>query len=181
MAANWKCANYTLKMSALNWSKASMNHIRHNHILILFYEQSNHTPRCSRKVSAVGLPWLGHFRVQCYTWVKSLLVGFRRKSSLLLSYKTWNRRLKESGFCVADLAEVGRLRVLWLLKKSFTRKGGVRHQFINHEQQGTPSPALYLCITQVISAWCMVARSIHTTILYICILNVWHHVSGKIT
>ena len=106
MAADWKCANYTLKMSALNWSKTSMNHIRHNHILILFYEQSNRTPWCSQKVSAAGLPWLEHFRVHSYTWVKSLLVGFRRKSSLLLSYKTWSRRLKGSGFCVADLAEV---------------------------------------------------------------------------
>ena len=29
-------------------------------------EQSNHTPRCSWKVSAAGLPWLEHFRVQYY-------------------------------------------------------------------------------------------------------------------
>ena len=26
-------------------------------------EQSNHTPRCSRKFGAAGLPWLEHFRV----------------------------------------------------------------------------------------------------------------------
>ena len=31
------------------------------------YEQSNRTPRCSREVSAAGLPWLERFRVQCYT------------------------------------------------------------------------------------------------------------------
>ena len=30
-------------------------------------EQSNRTPRCSQKVSAAGLSWLKHFRVQCYT------------------------------------------------------------------------------------------------------------------
>ena len=35
--------------------------------VILYYEQSNRTPRCSRSVSAAGLPWLEHFRVQCYT------------------------------------------------------------------------------------------------------------------
>ena len=31
------------------------------------YEQSNRTPRCSREVSATGLPWLEHLRVQWYT------------------------------------------------------------------------------------------------------------------
>ena len=30
-------------------------------------EQSNRTPRCSREVSAAGLPWLKHSRVQWYT------------------------------------------------------------------------------------------------------------------
>ena len=35
--------------------------------VILFIEQSNRTPRCSREVSAAGLPWLKHFRVQCYS------------------------------------------------------------------------------------------------------------------
>ena len=34
---------------------------------IMLYKQSNRTPRCSREVSAVGLPWLEHFRVQCYS------------------------------------------------------------------------------------------------------------------
>ena len=29
---------------------------------VYHFEQSNHTPRCSRKVSAAGLPWLEHFR-----------------------------------------------------------------------------------------------------------------------
>ena len=38
----------------------------HN-ILSYGIEQSNYTPRCSREVSAAGLPWLEHFRVQCYT------------------------------------------------------------------------------------------------------------------
>ena len=33
---------------------------------IILYEQSNCTPRCSRDVSAAGLPWLKHFRVQSY-------------------------------------------------------------------------------------------------------------------
>ena len=33
----------------------------------LSFEQSNRTPRCSQKVSPAGLPWLEHFRVQCYT------------------------------------------------------------------------------------------------------------------
>ena len=36
-------------------------------ILVILTEQSNHTPRCSQEVSAAGLPWLEHFRVQCYT------------------------------------------------------------------------------------------------------------------
>ena len=35
-------------------------------IKIFLIEQSNRTPRCSREVSAAGLPWLEHFRVQCY-------------------------------------------------------------------------------------------------------------------
>ena len=35
--------------------------------LYYLYEQSNRTPRYSREVSAAGLPWLEHFRVQCYT------------------------------------------------------------------------------------------------------------------
>ena len=30
-------------------------------------KQSNCTPTCSQEVSAAGLPWLKHFRVQCYT------------------------------------------------------------------------------------------------------------------
>ena len=38
-----------------------------SYIILSIYEQSNRTPRCSRKVSAAGLPWLKHFRVQCYT------------------------------------------------------------------------------------------------------------------
>ena len=29
-------------------------------------KQSNLTPRCSRKVSAAGLPWLEHFRSSAY-------------------------------------------------------------------------------------------------------------------
>ena len=32
-------------------------------IFLCFYEQNNHTPRCSQKVSAAGLPWLEHFWV----------------------------------------------------------------------------------------------------------------------
>ena len=38
---------------------------------------------------------------------------FRKQSSLLLSYmyKTWSRRLKRSGICATNLAEVGRLTV----------------------------------------------------------------------
>ena len=35
-------------------------------------------PQDAMEVSAAGLPWLEHFRVQCYTKVKSLLVGFRK-------------------------------------------------------------------------------------------------------
>ena len=35
-------------------------------ILVNYIEQSNRTPRCSRKVSAAGLPWFEHFRFQCY-------------------------------------------------------------------------------------------------------------------
>ena len=31
------------------------------------FEQSNRTPRSSRRVSAAGLPWLEHFGAQCYT------------------------------------------------------------------------------------------------------------------
>ena len=34
-------------------------------ILLILYEQSNCTPRCSKEVNAAGLPWLKHFRVQC--------------------------------------------------------------------------------------------------------------------
>ena len=47
-------------------------------MLCVCYEQSNHTPRCSREVSAAGLPWFEHFRVQCYRLVKCLLVGVRK-------------------------------------------------------------------------------------------------------
>ena len=42
------------------------------------FQQSNRAPSCSLEVSAAGLPCLEHFRVQCYTQVKSLLVGFRK-------------------------------------------------------------------------------------------------------
>ena len=71
--------------------------------VLLCNEQSNHTPRCSWKVSAAGLPWLDHFRVQCYyTWVK--LVGSRRKK--LHCYLATRPQ-----FCAANLAEGGRLRV----------------------------------------------------------------------
>ena len=35
-------------------------------LFLIYIEQSNRTPRCSREVSAAGLPWLEHFRVQCY-------------------------------------------------------------------------------------------------------------------
>ena len=45
-------------------------------IYLFIYEQSNRTPRCSREVSAAGLPCLEHFRVQCYT---CLLVGLGNK------------------------------------------------------------------------------------------------------
>ena len=60
-------------------------------------------------------------------------------------------------------------------KKSFTLEGGARHQFINREQQGTPSPALYSRIMRVILAQSasMVAHSIHVVMnLYVVILNV---------
>ena len=45
---------------------------------IIYIEQSNRTLRCLREFSAAGLPWLEHFRVQCYTHVKGLLVHFRK-------------------------------------------------------------------------------------------------------
>ena len=47
----------------------------HEETLISFYFSSKDV---HKQISAAGLPWLEHFRVQCYTWVKSLLVGFRR-------------------------------------------------------------------------------------------------------
>ena len=49
----------------------------------LYYiiEQSNRTSRCSREVSAAGLPWLDHFRLQCYTQVKFFLVGFKESAT----------------------------------------------------------------------------------------------------
>ena len=56
-------------------------------------------------------------------------------------------------------------RVLWLLK-SFTLKGGARHQFVNLEQLSTLSPALYLRVARIILAQSAVARSIHAMILY---------------
>ena len=47
-------------------------------LCLFVIEQSNRTPRCSQEVSAAGLPWLEHSRVQCYTQVKCLLVGIRK-------------------------------------------------------------------------------------------------------
>ena len=52
--------------------------------------------------------------------------------------------------------------------KSFTLKGGARHQFVNREQQGTPSPALYSRIMRVVLARSTVARSIHAGMAFIC-------------
>ena len=53
-------AQSTLKTYSAAWKKFSQFCTLHN-------EQSNSTPRCSRKVSAASLPWLEHFRVQWYT------------------------------------------------------------------------------------------------------------------
>ena len=65
-------------------------------IMILCYEQSNRTPRCSLEVSGAGLTWLKHFRVQCYTQVKSLLKCYLAT---------------RPGFCATNLLEVESLRV----------------------------------------------------------------------
>ena len=64
--------------------------------VILYSEQSNRTPRCSWEVSAAGLPWLKRFRVQCYTWVKSLLKCYLAT---------------RPGFCATNLLEVESHRV----------------------------------------------------------------------
>ena len=43
--------------------------------IILYYEQSNRTPRCSRKVSAADLLWLEHFQwlvLQVYLGLNTL-------------------------------------------------------------------------------------------------------------
>ena len=92
-------------------------------------EQSNCTPRCSQEVIAAGLPWLEHFRVQCYTQVKSLLVGLENKVHCYLATRPEVESLRVQSFVVS--------------LKSFTLKGGASHQFINCEQEGTPSAALY--------------------------------------
>ena len=68
-------------------------------------EQSNCTSRCSQEVSAAGLPWLEHFRVQCYTQVKSLLVGFRKTKFTATQLQDLKQKPLE-------------FRVLWLLKKA---------------------------------------------------------------
>ena len=47
--------------------------------------EHNCTPRCSLEVSASGLSWLKHFKVQCYTEVRALLVEFR-KTKFTASY-----------------------------------------------------------------------------------------------
>ena len=51
-----------------SWGKCTMplTNIRSDWISNI-NEQSNRTPRRSQEVSAAGLPWLEHFRVQCYT------------------------------------------------------------------------------------------------------------------
>ena len=52
-------------------------------------------------------------------------------------------RAWERGY-LAIRPEVESLRVQsFVVSKSFTLKGGARNQFINSEQQGTLSPALY--------------------------------------
>ena len=88
---------------------------------------------------------------------------FRKQSSLLLSYKTWSRKPSSSESC-------------GFLKKVYPQGRSQTSLY----QSGMPSPALYLRIICVISAQSTVARLIHTMILYVGILNVWHHVSGKI-
>ena len=75
---------------------------------------------------------LQEHKVHCYLATRPEVEGFikiRDQDFVLQIY------LKQKAF---------EFTVLWLLKKKFTLKGGARHQFINREQQGTPSPALYL-------------------------------------
>ena len=75
-------------------------------LVLVSFEQSNCTPRCSWRVSAAGLPWLKHFGVQCYTKVKSLLVGFRENPT----------ELKDLCFVLLEIESL-RVQSLWLLKK----------------------------------------------------------------
>ena len=53
-------------------------HVNANGQMVLGYQLEISTPRCSQEVSAADLPWLQHFRVQCYMWAKALLRSFRK-------------------------------------------------------------------------------------------------------
>ena len=65
---------------------------------IYFFKQSNCTPRCSQEVSASGLPWLKHFRVQCYTY---LLVGLGNKVYCYLSTRPEVEGFRDQSFVVS--------------------------------------------------------------------------------
>ena len=57
---------YRLNRSEIEFPCVGLSSWCGSSIMSPLIEQSNRTPRCSRKVSAAGLPWLEHFRVQCY-------------------------------------------------------------------------------------------------------------------
>ena len=61
--------------SASLWQSKSSYHTQcmiHNSSFLFHSEQSNHTPRCSQRVSAAGLPWLEHFGVLGKIFVSGL-------------------------------------------------------------------------------------------------------------
>ena len=64
------------------------------------------------------------------------LVGFSKTKFTVTKLPFINSSL------VRTMQSLGCIR---LLKKSFTIKGGARHQFIKCEQQGDPSPAFSCC------------------------------------
>ena len=83
----------------LKWSGSWCRHendtarslLEHSSPQLFFNFERNCTPRCSYEVSAAGLPWPEHFRVQCYTQVKvhrylatkSEVEGFRDQGFVL--------------------------------------------------------------------------------------------------
>ena len=69
---------YTMPLTNINpdWMSNASSGLCIIYSYYIIYTSKVTAPQDCSQVSAAGLPRLEHFRVQCYTQVKSLLVGF---------------------------------------------------------------------------------------------------------